>query len=139
MDSLQNCSAGGPVFLTNLVSVLGTNGTATVTFDLWGGTNGVPYDLYAVEKLTGDSVTNWFWNWLGIGYSCNSYTFTNQPAWQSFCFAASPPPKLVPGLRMWLKADADVQMDSPPRVRQWSDQSENADNAVQGTVSSPPL
>jgi hypothetical protein len=68
MDSLQNCTTGGPAFLTNIVSVLEANGTATVTFELWGGMNGVPYDLYAVENLTGDRGTNWVWRCPGAGY-----------------------------------------------------------------------
>jgi hypothetical protein len=84
MDSLQNCTAGGPVFLTNLVSVLETNGTATVAFELWGGTNGVPYDLYAVEEMSGDHVTDWLWRRLGVGNWCNSNLFTNPTASQSF-------------------------------------------------------
>jgi len=142
MDSLQNCTGGGPVFLTNLVSVLETNGAATVTFELWGGTNGVPYDLYGVENLTGNHVTNWLWRWLGVGYSCNSYTFTNQPASQSFYFAAVPPPKLAPGLRMWLAADTNLvalEAGTTNKVRTWLDRSETGNSAQQLTLNNQPL
>jgi alpha-tubulin suppressor-like RCC1 family protein len=77
------CSPGGPFYITNLVSTLQPNGTATVTLDIYGGTNGVFYDIFSTPNLN-YSLKNYQWNWIGQGLTCNSYTFTNQPPGQAF-------------------------------------------------------
>jgi alpha-tubulin suppressor-like RCC1 family protein len=90
-DHDTTCSPGGAVYIpTNSVSAfLQTNGLTTISFDIQGGTNGVLYDIYTTSFVT-NSLTNHQWNWLGQGLTCNSYTFSNQPANLSFYVLAAP-------------------------------------------------
>jgi hypothetical protein len=69
--------------MTNISATVQANGTATVTFTIQGGTNGVFYDIFATTSLD-DGLGDLQWTWIGQGMSCNSYTFTNQPAGQAF-------------------------------------------------------
>ena len=77
------CVTNGPVYLTNLSSFSNNLGW-TVSFDIDGGTNGVPYDMFLTSTLSGNNITNSQWVWLGQGYTCNTYTFTNEPNTQAF-------------------------------------------------------
>lgn len=76
---------GNPVYLTNLVVTAGM----TARFDIGGGTNFVPYDIQMSTNLLSD------WNWLGIGYTANNYTFSNQPPEQAFYRLAKPVKTMV--------------------------------------------
>jgi hypothetical protein len=78
------CVTVGPVFITNFFSVL-TNRTTTVYFDVQGGTNGILYDIYS-----GYGLSTHQWNWLCQGFTCSSYSFSNQPADFSFYVVAAP-------------------------------------------------
>lgn len=49
------------------------------------------------------------------------------------------PPTPSGKLRLWLKADAGVVTDAGGRVREWQDQSDNRNNAVQPCATSEPL
>jgi alpha-tubulin suppressor-like RCC1 family protein len=80
----------GPVYLTNIVCYFTTNEGWTVGFDIAGGTNGVPYDIFTTTELLGDHITNALWAWQDVGYTCNSYTFTNQPTNQTFYILGTP-------------------------------------------------
>jgi alpha-tubulin suppressor-like RCC1 family protein len=82
-DADAGCSTGGPFYMTNFAATLQTNGTTTVNFDIYGGTNGVFYDIFTTSSLNNSLASNQ-WLWIGQGLACNSYTFTNQPADQSF-------------------------------------------------------
>jgi len=84
------CVTNGPVFLTNTVSYFTTNEGWTVGFDIAGGTNGVPYDIFSTTNLVGDNITNSIWRWEDVGYTCNSYTFTNQATNQMFYILGTP-------------------------------------------------
>jgi hypothetical protein len=77
------CSPGGPFYITNLSATLQTNGTSTISFDIYGGTNGVFYDIFRTSDLN-NSVADYQWIWIGQGLTCNSFTFSNQPAGQAF-------------------------------------------------------
>jgi hypothetical protein len=86
-NPIKILSFGGPVSLTNVCATLQTNGTTTVTFDMQGGTNGLLYDIFTTTFATNiltNNVQNM--NWLAQGFSCNTYTFSNQPA--DMCFYA---------------------------------------------------
>jgi hypothetical protein len=85
-----DCLTNGPVYLTNVVCYLTTNEGWTVGFDIAGGTNGVPYDIFATTNLLGNNITNAQWLWEDLGYTCNSYTFTNQPTNQTFFVVGTP-------------------------------------------------
>ncbi len=73
------CVTNGPVYMTNVVSYYTTNAGWTVGFDIVGGTNGVPYDIFSATNLLGNHITNTVWQWEDVGYTCHSYIFTNQP------------------------------------------------------------
>jgi hypothetical protein len=77
-----SCSTGGRAYINNVVAIVQTNGLMTVTFEICG-TNGVFYDIFSTPSLS-ISMTNEEWTWIGQGESCESYTFSNQPAGQGF-------------------------------------------------------
>ncbi len=78
---------GMPVFLTNLALSSSAPQPIEVSFSVVGGTNNVPYDILTSSNLT-KPVSEW--TWLGIGYTSNRYTFSNQPLAQAFYILAKP-------------------------------------------------
>jgi hypothetical protein len=82
-NNVTPCSPGGPFYITNVFATLLTNGTTTVSFDIFGGTNGIFYDIFATSSLNNSLASNQ-WLWIGQGLTCNSFTFTNQSADQAF-------------------------------------------------------
>jgi alpha-tubulin suppressor-like RCC1 family protein len=76
------CVTDRPVYITNLVVTLESNSTATVQFDVQGGTNGVFYDVYTAPNLVSAFPVQW--TWLCQVESCNSYILSNQPPEQAF-------------------------------------------------------
>ena len=78
LDGDCGCVTNGPVYLTNFLAALASDQTMTVSFCIAGGTSGIPYNIYMTTNLS-NSLAQWQWTWLGVGYSCNHYTFTNQP------------------------------------------------------------
>ena len=100
-SSLASYAYGNPVYLTNLV-VTSSSGM-TAAFDISGGTNNVPYDI----QMTTNLLTPW--NWLGIGYTSNRYTFASQPADMAFYRLAKPSKTMVVA---W-GDDAHLQSDVP--------------------------
>jgi len=94
MSSLASSYAyGNAVYLVNMAA---TNAGASVTasFSIAGGTNNVPYDILTATNAA-LPVTDW--NWLGIGYTSNRYTFANQPRDQGFYVLAKPHKTMVVG------------------------------------------
>ncbi|HEY3763389.1 MAG TPA: LamG domain-containing protein [Verrucomicrobiae bacterium] len=69
------------VWLTNVTASVANNGT--ITFTIAGGSNGVPYDVFANSVLS-FGPTGYPWSWMGQGYQWNTYTITNIGA--SICF-----------------------------------------------------
>ena len=94
MDEVENCVTGGPVYLTNVTATVMDDQTVTVSFDIAGGTNGVAYDIYSTTNLAASPIATQ-WTWLGQGYTCNSYTFTNQPFDGAFYALAIPQETMV--------------------------------------------
>ena len=88
-DNDTPCSPGGPVCMTNVFATLQTNGTTSVSLEIFGGTNGVLYDVFSTTVVT-NTLSNHQWNWIGQGLTCNTYTFSNQPADQSFYVLEAP-------------------------------------------------
>ena len=76
------CSPGGPFYTTNVAATLQTNGLTAVSFDIFGGTNGVFMDIFRMGNLN-DSPPP-IRTWIGQGMTCSTYYFTNQPAAQAF-------------------------------------------------------
>ena len=75
---------GGPVYIAEVACCLDTNLGWTVSLGIAGGTNDVPVDIFMTPGLGVDSATNWPFFYLGQGYTCNTYTFTNQPDQSAF-------------------------------------------------------
>lgn len=95
MRSLSSSYAyENPVFLTNLVVSLDGSQPMTASFSIAGGTNNVPYDIL---KSTNAATAISQWDWLGLGYTSNRYTFSNQPLNQAFFILAKPQKTMVVG------------------------------------------
>ena len=102
MSSLSSSYAyGNPVYLTNLVVT--SSGGMSATFDIAGGTKNVPYDIVMTTNLLGS------WNWLGIGYTSNRYSFNTQPSDVAFYRLAKPSQTMAVG---W-GGDIYTQCDVP--------------------------
>jgi alpha-tubulin suppressor-like RCC1 family protein len=85
---------GNPVYLTNMAASAVSNGTVTANFSIAGGTNFVPYDILASTNAGAPLAS---WNWIGIGYTSNRYSFSNQPVDQAFYILAKPQKTMVVG------------------------------------------
>jgi len=89
VGSASSCVTSSNVWITNIVSSVAANGTVNVTFTIEGGSNGVPYDVFANSVLAFG--TNGFpWTWMGQGYQCNVYTLTNLPSASCFLELGGP-------------------------------------------------
>jgi hypothetical protein len=79
----SGCITSSNVWITNFTAaVVGTN--MSITFTIGGGSNGIPYDVFANSVLDFSNTTNAPWAWMGQGYQCVTYTITNLP--MSACF-----------------------------------------------------
>jgi hypothetical protein len=81
-SSCPNATNEYDVWITNVVTqrvVSGTNVTMDVTFTIGGGSNGVPYDVFASSILSGGETNPVTWGWQGQGYTCDTYELTNIP------------------------------------------------------------
>jgi hypothetical protein len=78
-STTSSCGDGGPVYLVNTSAALDGYGGVTMQFGIVGGTNGVPYGIYRTTDIGSPQ-----WIWLGVGYTCNTYVFTNQPMGTAF-------------------------------------------------------
>ena len=108
-SSSGDCVTGGTPYITNLVATVQNNQKMTVSFGIAGGTNGVPYDIYSTTNLT-NLLKYSQWTCLGRGYTCNNYTFSNQPPSQAFYGLGPPPDVRIVG---WGYNDSG-QCDAPP-------------------------
>jgi hypothetical protein len=78
---------GNPLYLTNMAAVPDGSGNMIASFSVTGGTNFVPYDILMSTNIAAPIAS---WNWLGIGYASNSYTFYGQDADLAFYVLAKP-------------------------------------------------
>ncbi len=86
---------GNPVYLTNMTASFAGDGSITANFNIAGGTNFVPYDILMSTNVA-TPVANW--NWIGIGYTSNNYTFFEQPASLGFYILAKPSKTMTVGI-----------------------------------------
>lgn len=86
----SGCVANSSVWITNVTAHLAGNGTTTVSFTIAGGSNGLPYDVFATTALTGHYPSNSVWAWMGQGYQCVTYTLSNMPPEASFLILGTP-------------------------------------------------
>jgi hypothetical protein len=85
LSNTVSCVSSTNIWITNLVcttTISGTNQVATFTFSIGGGSDGVPYDVFADSILDFSNTTNAPWAWLGQGTHCVMYsvTLTNVPS-----------------------------------------------------------
>lgn len=85
---------GNQIYLANLTAGFANDGSMTVNFSIGGGTNFVPYDILTTTNLLTPMLQ---WNWIGIGYTSNNYTFYGQPSDLSFYRLAKPSKTMVVG------------------------------------------
>jgi hypothetical protein len=79
------------VWITNVVATATGSGTnnMVLTFTIQGGSNGVPYDVFANSVLSfGTNGTPWAW--MGQGYHGNTYQLTNLPNTACFLILGTP-------------------------------------------------
>jgi hypothetical protein len=86
----NGCVSDANIWLTNIVASAAGNGTMDLTFTIAGGSNGVPYDVFANSVLAPASDTERRWTWQGRGYHCNTYALTNLPARTAFLILGHP-------------------------------------------------
>ena len=60
-----------------------------VTFTIEGGSNNVPYDVFA-NSVLGFGTNSFPWAWMGQGYQCNTYMLTNLPNTSCFLILGTP-------------------------------------------------
>ena len=87
MSLASSYAYGNPVYLTNLVVSSTGYQPMTASFSIAGGNNFVPYDILMSTNVAAPVAS---WNWLGIGYTSNNYTFYEQPADLGFYILAKP-------------------------------------------------
>ena len=92
VGSASSCSDGtnsNNIWITNVMASAAANGTMNVTFTIEGGSNDVPYDVFANSVLSFG--TNGVpWAWMGQGFQCNTYTITNLPPTSCFLILGTP-------------------------------------------------
>ncbi len=95
VTNAANCVDGtnaDNIWITNVVATMvgsGTNATMNLTFTIEGGSNGIPYDVFANSVLSFG--TNGIpWAWEGQGYQCNTYMLTNLPNTACFLILGTP-------------------------------------------------
>ena len=90
MGTASNVSPGGRVYIANPLATVSSNLTMSFEFSIGGGTNDVPYDVFATTALLGNSSTNSQWYWFGQGYTGNTYLLANQPGVSAYYVLGTP-------------------------------------------------
>ena len=96
---------GNPVYLTNMAASFAYDGSITASFGIAGGTNFIPYDILMSTNVA-TPVANW--NWIGIGYTSNNYTFYEQSADLGFYILAKPSKTMTVGFGNDVVGQCDV-------------------------------
>jgi hypothetical protein len=104
-SSMSSFAYENPVYLSNLVASLGGSQPIMASFSIAGGTNNVPYDIL---RSTNAATAVSQWDWIGIGYTENRYTFSNQPPDQAFYLLAKPEKTMVVGWGNDVYGQSDV-------------------------------
>ena len=89
LGAVGDCVTNSAVWMTNVVATPGTNGTVSLAFTIAGGSNGLPYDVFATSALA-YPITNAQWGWMGQGYQCTRYVLTNLPASSALLILGTP-------------------------------------------------
>ena len=86
----SSCVTSSNVWITNVVVTAAANGRMSITFTIEGGSNGVPYDVFANSLLDFSSNSSVAWGWMGQGYQCNTYTLPGLPSGTVFLILGTP-------------------------------------------------
>ncbi len=86
----SSCVTSSNVWITNVVVTAAGGGRMNITFTIEGGSNGVPYDVFANSVLNFSSNTNLAWAWMGQGYQCNTYTLAGLPGGSVYLILGTP-------------------------------------------------
>ncbi len=89
VGSASSCVTSTKVWITNVVATAAGPGVMNVTFTIEGGSNGVPYDVFANSGL-GFGTNNFSWAWMGQGYQCNTYMLANLPNTSCYLILGTP-------------------------------------------------
>jgi len=76
------------IWITNVTATV-TSGGMAMTFTIQGGSNNIPYDVFANSVLS-FGPTGVPWAWMGQGYHGNTYTLTNLPNTACFLILGTP-------------------------------------------------
>ncbi len=85
----SSCVTSSNVWITNIVAAAAGDGTMNLTFTIEGGSNNVPYDVFA-NSVLGFGTNSVPWAWMGQGYQCNTYMLTNLPNMSAFLILGTP-------------------------------------------------
>jgi hypothetical protein len=79
------------IWITNYAATVISSNVVNLNFAVAGGTNGVPYDVFATAALL-DPVTNTVWYWMGQAYRGTNYILpiTNLPPANAFIILGTP-------------------------------------------------
>jgi len=78
------------VWMTNITATAASGGTMSVTFTIQGGSDYVPYDVFANSVLGFPASTSPKWAWMGQGYHCTTYKLTGLPNTSVFIVLGTP-------------------------------------------------
>lgn len=85
------CLVTNTVWFTNEMAALISTQSVNFTFTIAGGSNGVPYDVFANAMVGGPTNSPAFqWAWMGQGFHCNTYTSTNLPVTGAYFMLGTP-------------------------------------------------
>jgi len=116
-----DCVTSESVGMTNVLAARTSTNATSVTFTIAGGSNGLPYDVFATAGFQ-FPMTNTVWAWKGQGYHCNTYTITNLPPTAAFLILGTP-----------LDSDGDGLTDAYERLASKTDPN-NPDSDGDGMI-----
>src|SRR5262249_41361223 len=95
-----SCFSSTSVWITNFTASITSTGTVNVKFTVAGGSNSLPYDVFAASRITRASTTKWQWAWMGQAVPCvtNLLTITTLPAAEAFLMLGTPQDRDADGL-----------------------------------------
>lgn len=89
VGAASSCTSSTNIWITNVVATVAGNGTMNLTFAIEGGSNNIPYDVFA-NSVLGFGTNDMPWAWMGQGNQCNVYSLTNLPTTACFLILGTP-------------------------------------------------
>ena len=85
-----NCVASSNVWITNVVVAPSSATSQSIAFSITGGSDGVPYDVFASTAISGNKPGDSTWTWMGQGVRCMRYQLNNLPTNSCFLILGTP-------------------------------------------------